>query len=98
MAISTHEMPCFPPLVPHGIAVYLAWGFGSLWGWPPPQTRFSPDGRRVSMGSRRGFGEVERRVSKAGSVAYRARFAMPDGTRYSRTFTTKLDAEAWLAA
>lgn len=50
------------------------------------------------MGSRRGFGEVERRVSKAGTVAYRARFAMPDGSRFSRTFTTKMDAEAWLAA
>ena len=44
------------------------------------------------------FGEVERRVSASGEVAYRARYAMPDGTRYSRTLGTKLDAEAWLAA
>ena len=44
----------------------------------------------------RGFGEVERRVS-AGEVTYRARYAMPDGTRYSRTLATKMDAEAWLA-
>lgn len=50
------------------------------------------------MAGRRGFGEIERRVSKAGSVAYRARYAMPDGKRFSRTFATKLDAEAWLAA
>jgi integrase len=50
------------------------------------------------MGGRRGFGEIERRVSKAGAVSYRARFAMPDGNRFSRTFSTKLDAEAWLVA
>ena len=50
------------------------------------------------MAGRRGFGEVERRVTKAGSVAYRARYAMPDGRRFSRTFATKLDAETWLAA
>ncbi len=30
-------------------------------------------------------------------VSYRARYAMPDGTRHSRTFRTKMDAEAWLA-
>ncbi|MEP7332945.1 MAG: N-terminal phage integrase SAM-like domain-containing protein, partial [Terracoccus sp.] len=50
------------------------------------------------MARRRGFGEVERRRSAAGTVTYRARYAMPDGTRYSRTLGTKLDAEAWLAA
>lgn len=50
------------------------------------------------MARRRGFGEVERRVSAAGKVTQRARYAMPDGTRYSRTFGTKMDAEAWLAA
>lgn len=50
------------------------------------------------MVGRRGFGEVERRVSAAGSVTYRARYAMPDGTRYSRTLATKMDAEAWLMA
>jgi integrase len=50
------------------------------------------------MAGRRGFGEVERRVTKAGSAAYRARYAMPDGSRFSRSFATKLDAEAWLAA
>lgn len=50
------------------------------------------------MARRRGFGEVERRRNAAGKVTYRARYAMPDGTRYSRTLGTKLDAEAWLAA
>ena len=50
------------------------------------------------MVRRRGFGEVERRVSAAGKVTHRARYAMPDGTRYSRTLTTRMDAEAWLAA
>lgn len=50
------------------------------------------------MARRRGFGEVERRVSRSGEVTYRARYAMPDGTRYSRTLATKMDAEGWLAA
>ncbi len=50
------------------------------------------------MARRRGFGEVERRRSAAGKVTYRARYSMPDGTRYSRTLGTKMDAEAWLAA
>lgn len=50
------------------------------------------------MARRRGFGEVERRVSAAGKVTYRARYAMPDGTRHTRTLGTKMDAEAWLAA
>lgn len=50
------------------------------------------------MARRRGFGEVERRVSKSGEVTYRARYAMPDGSRYSRTLATKVDAEAWLVA
>lgn len=50
------------------------------------------------MARRRGFGEVERRISRSGDVAYRARYAMGDGTRYSRTLATKMDAEAWLAA
>lgn len=49
------------------------------------------------MGRRRGFGEIERRVSAAGRATYRARYAMPDGTRFSRTFGAKIDAEAWLA-
>lgn len=49
------------------------------------------------MGRRRGFGEVERRVGAKGEVTYRARYAMPDGTRFSRTFGTKLDAEGWLS-
>ncbi|WP_310961728.1 tyrosine-type recombinase/integrase [Nocardioides terrisoli] len=48
------------------------------------------------MARRRGFGEVERRVSASGTVTYRARYAMPDGTRYSRTLATRMDAEAWL--
>lgn len=50
------------------------------------------------MARRRGFGEIERRVSRSGEVTYRARYAMPDGTRYSRTLATKMDGEAWLAA
>lgn len=50
------------------------------------------------MARRRGFGEVERRVSRSGEVTYRARYAMAGGTRYSRTLATKMDAEAWLAA
>ena len=33
----------------------------------------------------------------SGAVTYRARYAMPDGTRYSRTLATRMDAEAWLA-
>lgn len=49
------------------------------------------------MARRRGFGEVERRVSAKGEVTHRARYAMPDGTRLSRTFATKLDAEGWLS-
>ena len=48
------------------------------------------------MAGRRGFGEVERR-STGSAASYRARYAMPDGTRYSRSFGTKMDAEAWLA-
>jgi integrase len=48
------------------------------------------------MARRRGFGEVEKRTSASG-VSYRARYAMPDGTRYSRSFRTKLDAEGWLS-
>jgi len=48
--------------------------------------------------AKRGFGEIERRVSAAGTVSYRARYSVSDGTRYSRTLRTKLDAEAWLAA
>ena len=48
------------------------------------------------MAGRRGFGEVERRTSTSG-VSYRARYALPDGTRYSRSFRTKMDAEAWLS-
>lgn len=50
------------------------------------------------MVRRRGFGEVERRQNPAGKVTYRARYAMGDGTRHSRTFATKIDAEAWLAS
>ena len=50
------------------------------------------------MARRRGVGGVERRVSRSGEVTYRARYAMPDGSRYSRTLATKMDAEGWLAA
>lgn len=48
------------------------------------------------MARRRGFGELERRTGPTGA-SYRARYAMPDGTRHSRNFRTKMDAEAWLA-
>lgn len=48
--------------------------------------------------AKRGFGEIERRVSAAGVVTHRARYATAEGTRYSRTFGTKLAAEAWLTA
>ena len=47
------------------------------------------------MARRRGFGELERRTGPTGA-SYRARYAMPDGTRHSRNFRTKMDAEAWL--
>lgn len=50
------------------------------------------------MTGRRAFGELERRVGKSGTVSYRARYALADGTRFSRTFATKLDADAWLSA
>jgi hypothetical protein len=50
------------------------------------------------MAGRRAFGEIERRVGKSGTVSYRARYALPDGTRFSRTFATKLNADAWLSA
>jgi integrase len=50
------------------------------------------------MTRRRGFGEVERRLNTSGQVSYRARYAMANGTRYSRTLATKMDAEAWLAS
>lgn len=48
------------------------------------------------MARRRGFGELERRTGPTGP-SYRARYAMPDGTRHSRNFRTKMDAEVWLA-
>lgn len=47
------------------------------------------------MSGRRGFGEIERRTQKQGTV-FRARYTVADGNRYSRTFSTKLDAEGWL--
>jgi integrase len=50
------------------------------------------------MARRRGFGEIERRRTRTGSVGHRARYMMPNGNRYSRTFGTKVDAEAWLAS
>lgn len=49
------------------------------------------------MARRRGFGELERRTGATGPT-YRARYAMPDGSRHSRSFRTKMDAEAWLAS
>lgn len=48
--------------------------------------------------AKRGFGEIERRVSAAGVATHRARYAIADGTRYSRTFSTKMAADAWLTA
>ncbi len=50
------------------------------------------------MAHKRGFGEVERRVAANKTVTFRARYAMPDGSRFSRTLATRMDAEAWLAA
>ena len=49
------------------------------------------------MTRRRGFGELERRTGATGP-SYRARYAMPDGSRHSRNFRTKMDAEMWLAS
>jgi integrase len=49
------------------------------------------------MARRRGFGEIERRRIGTGKVGHRARYMMPNGNRYSRTFGAKVDAEAWLA-
>jgi integrase len=49
------------------------------------------------MARRRGFGEVERRAGAHKKVTFRARYATPDGSRFSRTFATRMDAEAWLA-
>lgn len=50
------------------------------------------------MASRRAFGEIERRRVQTGKATYRARYMMPNGDRYSRTFGAKVDAEAWLTA
>jgi hypothetical protein len=50
------------------------------------------------MARRRGFVEGERRVSATGKATHRARYAMPDGSRNSRTLPTRMDAEAWLVA
>jgi hypothetical protein len=49
-------------------------------------------------GTRRGFGQTERRKnSKTGKTSgWRARYEGPDGFRYSFTFTTKADVEAFL--
>lgn len=49
------------------------------------------------MTRRRAFGELERRNGATGP-SYRARYAMPDGSRHSRNFRTKMDAEMWLAS
>lgn len=37
-------------------------------------------------------------MNAKGQVTYRARYAMPDGTRFSRTLLSKMDAEAWLVS
>ena len=50
------------------------------------------------MVGRRAFGEIERRRNHSSGVTYRARYMMPDGSRHSRTFGAKIDAEAWLAS
>ncbi|WP_324650888.1 tyrosine-type recombinase/integrase [Georgenia sp. H159] len=52
----------------------------------------------MATGSRRGFGNTERRKNaRTGkTTGWRARYFGPDGGRYHQTFTTKLDAEAWL--
>ena len=48
------------------------------------------------MGRRRGFGEIECRTTSSGRRTYRARYMLPTGARYSRTFANKMTAEAWL--
>jgi len=50
--------------------------------------------------AKRGFGEVERRKNARTkrTTGYRARYHGPDLNRHQRTFTTKVDAEAWLSA
>lgn len=50
------------------------------------------------MGRRRGFGEIECRTTSSGRRTYRARYMLPTGARYSRTFANKMTAEAWLTA
>lgn len=54
----------------------------------------------MAAGSRRGFGNTERRINaKTGkTTGWRARYRGPDLGRYHRSFTTKIDAEAWLHA
>jgi integrase len=74
-----------PPQFPHGALARC-----------PLHVASSALGR--DMSGRRGFGEVERRVSASRRVSYRARYATGNGARYSRTFRTKVDAEAWLIA
>ncbi|MFH5823093.1 tyrosine-type recombinase/integrase [Georgenia sp. AZ-5] len=52
----------------------------------------------MATGSRRGFGNTERRKNaRTGkTTGWRARYRGPDLGRYNQTFTTKIDAEAWL--
>ncbi len=52
----------------------------------------------MATGSRRGFGNTERRKNaRTGkTTGWRARYFGPDEGRYHQTFTTKIDAEAWL--
>lgn len=51
-------------------------------------------------GTRRGFGNTERRKNAATgkTTGWRARYFGPDERRYHRTFTTRIDAESWLRA
>ncbi len=51
---------------------------------------------RRSRSNKRGFGEISRQANGR----FRVRFTGPDGARHGagRTFTTRMDAEAWLIA
>ena len=96
MVSDGHVLPFFPPQSPTPCLRSrgsVAGGWHGVRGKYPPRTEI---GGLAGWHDDEGFGEVERRSARTG-VSYRARYAMPDGTRYSRSFGTKMDAEAWLA-
>ncbi|MFE5291361.1 tyrosine-type recombinase/integrase [Isoptericola sp. NPDC056618] len=57
-------------------------------------------GESLMARTKRGFGSTERRTNRATgkTTGWRARYLAPDGVRYHRTFTARVDAEAWLYA